>query len=129
MPKIISQTVTINSNPNQVYEALMDSKKHAEFTGDDAEIDAKVGGKFMVWGDYIEGENLELEQDKKIVQKWRATDWPEDYYSTATFELEPEGENTKLTFTQTDVPDDNFESISQGWHDHYWDKLNEYFAK
>ena len=27
---------------------------------------------------YIEGKNLELEKDKKIVQKWRTTEFPDD---------------------------------------------------
>ncbi len=129
MPKTISQTISINASPKEVYEALMNSKKHAEFTGDDAQISPEVRGKFTCYGDYIEGENIELEQDKKIVQKWRSPDWPKNHYSTATFELEPDGDNTKLVFTQVNVPDDKCDSISQGWHDHYWDKLNDYFAK
>ena len=34
--KTVKQTVTFKASPHDVYEALMDSKKHAKFTGDKA---------------------------------------------------------------------------------------------
>ena len=33
MPKTIRQTATFKASPRAVYEALMDSRKHAAFTG------------------------------------------------------------------------------------------------
>jgi len=65
----------------------MDSRKHARFTGGSARISRKVGGKFSVHDGYAEGRNLELIPDMKIVQTWRASDWPEGLYSNVTFEL------------------------------------------
>jgi uncharacterized protein YndB with AHSA1/START domain len=38
MSKIIQQTITFQIPPHEVYEALMDSVKHAAFTGAAAEI-------------------------------------------------------------------------------------------
>src|SRR6266498_3601 len=52
--KTIRQSVTFNVVPHEVFEALMDSKKHAKFTGAPAKISRKIGGKFMAHGDYIE---------------------------------------------------------------------------
>ena len=85
IPKSIHQSVTFSASPHEVYELLMDSKKHAAFSGEAASISRKVGGKIKAYGDYIEGKNLELEADKKIVQLWRASDWPKGQYSTVTF--------------------------------------------
>ncbi|MBM2832567.1 MAG: YndB domain-containing protein, partial [Dehalococcoidia bacterium] len=59
----------------------MDSRKHAKFTGDSATISREIGGKFTAYGDYAEGINLELVPDKKVVQSWRGSDWPEGHYS------------------------------------------------
>jgi uncharacterized protein YndB with AHSA1/START domain len=42
----IRQTATIGATPAEVYDALMDSKKHAAFTGSPARLSAVVGGKF-----------------------------------------------------------------------------------
>ena len=120
MSKTIRQSVTFKATPHQVYEALMDAKKHAEFTGATAKISRQVGGKFTIYGGDIQGENLELEPDKKIVQSWRYSDWPEGAFSRATFALEDLGGKTRLSFTQSGVPDEHYEEIKQGWTDYYW---------
>jgi activator of HSP90 ATPase len=127
--KTIKQSVTIKASPHDVYEALMDSKKHAEFTGGKATISRKVGGKFSAFDGYAKGVNLELVPDKKIVQSWRAEDWPEGHYSQATFAFIKVEDGTKLTFTQTGVPDDQYDSVAQGWKDYYWAPMKEMLEK
>jgi activator of HSP90 ATPase len=107
----------------------MDSEKHAQFTGDDANISREVGGKFAAWSDYIDGVNLELMPDSKIVQTWRAGDWPEGHYSQATFVFEQTDGGTRLTFTQTDVPDEFCDDIYQGWIDYYWTPMKQMLEK
>jgi activator of HSP90 ATPase len=64
--------------------------------------------------------NLEIRRGKKIVQTWRASDWPADHYSTVTFVLKPVKGGTRLTFTQTGVPDNQYAGIKQGWIEYYW---------
>lgn len=128
--KTIRQSVKFKASPHQVYEALMDSKKHTAFTGGKAEISRKVGGSFTAYDGYIEGVNEELVKDKKIVQKWRSDGWPEEHYSTVTFELKKAFRGgTKLSFTQTDVPEDDYESKSDGWFESYWDKMKQFFGE
>lgn len=101
----------------------MDSKKHAEFSESKAVISREVGGKIWAYDGYIDGWNVELVPDKKIVKKWRGSDWPEGWYSTASFELKKVTGGSKLTFVQTEVPEDQFEDISQGWVEDYWEKM------
>jgi activator of HSP90 ATPase len=74
--KTIRQTLSIHTSAREVFEMLMDEKKHALFTGSLAQIDRNVGGKFSTNDGYSTGTNLELFQDNKIVQTWRAGDWP-----------------------------------------------------
>lgn len=123
--KTIKQTLTFNCSAHDIYDALMTSRKHAQFTGAAATISKKVGGKFSVYGDYATGKNLELIVDKKIVQTWRADDWPDGAESIATFEMKKAKNRTKLIFTQTGVPDEQYESIKQGWIDYYWNPMRE----
>jgi activator of HSP90 ATPase len=118
--RIVKQTATFKASPHYVYEALMDSRKHAKFTGGKASISRKIGGKFSVFDGYSEGTNLELIQDNKIVQTWRASDWPEGHYSKTTFSLKEVKGGTRLTFTQTGVPAEQYDDIAQGWRDYYW---------
>jgi activator of HSP90 ATPase len=127
--KTIKQTVEIKADPKVVYDAYMTSKTHSKFTGAPAKISNKVHGKFSVWDGYAEGENLELEPGKKIVQSWRASDWPEGHMSQITIKLAKKGKATKLTFTHTGVPEDFVDDIKQGWIDYYWNPMKELLEK
>lgn len=119
--KNLKQTRTFEASASDLYEMIMDSRKHAKFTGSPAKISAKVGGKFTAYGGSLEGENLELKPNKKIVQAWRSKDWPAGHYSRATFAFAPAGRGkTKLLFTQSGIPEDDFEDIKQGWISYYW---------
>ena len=110
--KTIRQSVTFHVSAHEVYEALMDSRMHSKFTDAESSISREVGGKFYTYDGYIEGTNLELVQDKKIVQSWRASDWPEGHYSKATFLLNEVGKGTRLTFIQSGVPEQQYDDIS-----------------
>ena len=127
--KTIKQSVTFKVTPHEVYEALMDSDKHSLFTGSKAKISREIGGKFTAFDGYSEGTNLELIPDKKIVQTWRASDWPAGHYSRVSFSLKELEGGTRLTFTQTGVPEEQFEDISQGWRDYYWKPMKEMLEK
>jgi activator of HSP90 ATPase len=127
--KTIVQLAVFEVPVRRVYDALMDSKQHSEFTGDKAIIDARIGGSFREYGDYISGTFLKILPGKKIVQKWRASDWLEGVYSTVTIQLQEKNGVTTLQLTQEGVPEASAEEISQGWHDYYWDRLRAYLEK
>jgi len=129
MENHIRQTVTFKASPHEVYEALMDSKKHAAFTGSAAEISREVGGEYMAYDGYITGKNIELVPDKKIVQSWRAVDWDEGYFSRVIFEFTSVPEGTRLDFVHMDVPDGTEDEFTQGWIDNYWEPMEKYFEK
>ena len=127
--KAIKQVVNFDASPHEVFELLMDSKKHAAFTGSKAKISRKINGKIYAYDGYIEGKNLEIVKDRKIVQSWRGSDWDKGIFSKAEFKLERNGKGCKLTFTQTYVPDEAYADIRQGWIEHYWTPMKEYILK
>lgn len=120
--RTIRQSVTFDASPHDVYEMLMDSRKHAGFTGGRATISRKVGGRVDVYDGYVVGENIELVPDKKIVQTWKPEEdcWPPDHFSTVEFVLEPHKGGTRLTFKQTGVPSICGDRFDIGWREHYW---------
>ena len=124
--KTIVQLVVFETPVRQVYDALMDSARHSVFTKDKADIDARVGGHFSTYDGYITGTFQKIVTDKQIVQRWRASDWPEDVFSKVTIDLQEKRGSTTLFFTQEGVPDQFAEAIAQGWHDYYWDRLRDY---
>jgi activator of HSP90 ATPase len=127
--RTIRQTITFHAGAHDIFEMLMDEKKHALFTGSPARIDRYMGGTFSTNDGYSTGTILELVQDAKIVQTWRAEDWPEGHYSKLTITLSAVSSTTKLSFVQTGVPSDQFDEISQGWYDYYWNRLEAFLKK
>ncbi|MFZ4621299.1 MAG: SRPBCC domain-containing protein [Bacteroidota bacterium] len=127
--RMIKQKVAFLASAHDVYEALMDSKKHASFTGGAAKISRKVGGSFSVFDGYAVGKNIELIEDQKIVQAWRASDWEEGVISEVSFILHHTKSGCNLEFTHKGVPSEQFTSIKQGWVDFYWIPMKELLKK
>jgi activator of HSP90 ATPase len=125
--RTIRQRVDFSADPHDLYEALMDSKKHSEFTRSKCVISRKVGGKVRSYDGYIVGENIELVPDEKIVQTWMAEEdcWPAGHISRVTFVLKPIKSGTRLTFTHSGVPVDCGDRFDAGWQEHYWAPLKE----
>jgi len=131
MSNSIEQEVRIKCTPHEIYEAFMDSKIHSKFTEGKVNISREVGGNFSVFEGAINGKNVELIQDKKIVQTWRSEgeNWPKGYYSTITLIFEPTDEGTLIRFTHIDIPEEAVESVKEGWTTYYWDPLKELLEK
>lgn len=127
MADAIHHEMVLKASPKQVYEALMDSKQHGEFTANGAaDISREAGGAFSAHDGQVEGRNVELVPDKRIVQAWRVSDWPEAVYSLVRFEMNPEGGATRLVFDHWGIPDDSREHLEAGWKARYWDPLKKY---
>jgi activator of HSP90 ATPase len=126
----IRQKALIPAPADEVYDALMNAKKHSAFTGSKATCDPVVGGEFTAWDGYISGKNLELEKGKKIVQEWSTTDWP-DHFPPSRLELtfKKTKSGTEISMIHSNIPADQADELAEGWDEFYWRPLKEYFAK
>src|SRR5207248_1656316 len=103
----IHQHVTLPATPARVYAALTDSRQFSAFTGGaKAEIESAAGGAFSCFGGMISGRMIELVPGKRLVQAWRAGNWPEGVYSIVRFELAGDGPATRLVLDQNGHPAD-----------------------
>ena len=129
--RTIRQVVIFRAPPHDVYELLMDERKHAAFTGGTARIGRRVGGSFSIYDGYITGENLELVQDERIVQSWIPAEdcWPEGHVSKVTFTLKPSKGGTKLVLTHEGIPVDCGDRFDVGWREHYWAPMKRALGK
>jgi activator of HSP90 ATPase len=126
----IRQKIIIQALPDKVYDALLDPKKHTEFTGSKATGKAKVDTEFTAWDGYISGRNLELEKGKRIVQEWITTEWPNDFPpSRLEFAFKEVDGKTELTMVHSGIPTEQEEELKRGWIDYYWKPLKTYFEK
>jgi activator of HSP90 ATPase len=125
----LHQEVTFKASPAQVYNALLNSKRFASFSGFPAQISSKEGGSFVMFGNRIFGRNIELIPNSRIVQAWRPTSWNPGVYSVVKFELKKTGSETTVILDHTGFPEGDAESLGGGWRDHYWEPLKKYFEK
>jgi uncharacterized protein YndB with AHSA1/START domain len=126
----IEQTEFLPAKPVQVYDAFVNAKKHAEFTGARATSDPVAGGAFTAWDDYISGKYIELVRARRIVQEWQTAEWPQGYPpSHLEFTFLEKDDGTEVRMVHSQVPKSQVESYRQGWTDYYWKPLKEYFGK
>jgi activator of HSP90 ATPase len=123
----IHQEIDLNASPQKVYEALLDSKQFAEFSGRAAEINRDAGGAFSLFKGHIIGRNLELVPNQRIVQGWRVVTWPEGAWSIARFDLKPNRNGTHVVLDHIGFPEGLHDHLAQGWEENYWSLLKKYF--
>ena len=119
---------TISAPAKDIYTAWLDSAKHTEMTGGEAEISDKIGGKFTAWDGYIKGKNLILEPYSRIVQTWRTTQFTaSEEHSQIEILLEEKNGVTELTLKHYNLPNSG-EHYKKGWELHYFSPMREYFS-
>lgn len=129
MSEPIHHEVVVPASAERVYDALTDAERFSELSGGaPAEIDARPGGAFSLFGGMIEGRFVELEPSRRVVQAWRVGNWPPGLYSLARFELDGEGEETRVVFDHTGFPDAEREHLESGWHKRYWEPLKQHLG-
>jgi activator of HSP90 ATPase len=124
----LHQEILIKASPQRIYEVLLDSKQFAAFTGMREQIDPKAGGAFVMFGGLIEGRNVELIPNQRIVQAWRPTSWDPGVYSIVRFELKAQGSGTVVVLDHTGFPEGKFAGLDSGWHERYWEPLKKFLA-
>ena len=62
---------------------------------------------------------------RKIVQEWYFGDQPEK--SIVTITIAPDRENSTVTVEHTNIPDEEFEGIAEGWREYYFDAISDFF--
>lgn len=115
--KAVGKEYLINAPAEKVWQALVDPKVIAKWGGGPAKMDGKEGSKFSLWGGDIHGKNTKVIERKLLEQDWFSGDWKEA--SKVRFELKAKEQKTRLLLIHENVPQDEFDDISQGWDDYY----------
>lgn len=122
--KSIKQTYIIHAPVEEVWQAFIDPKIIDEWGGGPAKMSEEVEFEFELWGGDVHGKNIEVIPNKKLVQEWFGGKW--DKPSIATFILSFKDNETRIDFTNIDVPDAEFSDIEKGWRDYYLGPIKEY---
>jgi uncharacterized protein YndB with AHSA1/START domain len=125
MPKI-HQELKFKAAPAKIYRALVDAAEHEAFTGAPASIEARPGGAWSAYGGKISGVNVELVEGVRVVQTWRAGNWPEGVHTLVRFELEADGKGSRLVLDHDAISEEMVPHLEGGWTKMYWEPLRKY---
>ncbi|HEY8397231.1 MAG TPA: SRPBCC domain-containing protein [Flavihumibacter sp.] len=114
--------------PEQLYIALTNPATIQLWTGEKAIMSEEPGSEFSLWDDSIVGRNLEFEKGKKIVQEWYFGD-EQDESSIVTIKLHDHKQGTSVELRHTNIPDDAYDDIVEGWNEVYFASLADFYSE
>jgi len=114
--------IYIKTTPEHLWTAITDPEMRRKYTfGAVVTSDWIPGSRYqgVGWGTPIfEGENLEIDPPRRLVQSFRAL-WGEDVKSEGTsrvtWEIEPIGDSCRLTVTHDQLRQDANNQLFGGW--------------
>jgi activator of HSP90 ATPase len=115
----------ISAPPEDVYLALTNPLTIHLWSGEEAVMSEEPGLEFSFWEGSIVGKNLEFEKNKKIVQEWYFGDQSEK--SIVTIKLHPDAKGTSAELRHTNIPDEDYNDIVDGWNDAFFGSLQDFY--
>jgi len=116
--------IYIKTTPERLWEAITDSEKRQKYNfgvGVESDWTNGSGYKGVHPGAGItiaEGENLEVDPPRRLVQSFNAL-WADEVKaegtSRVTWEIEPVGDSCRLTVVHSDLREDGNDQIYGGW--------------
>ncbi len=130
MRSLIAQSIILPAPAEQLYATYLDPAAHAAVTGAPVTVSAEPGAPFLAFGGQISGVTLSVIAPRLIVQSWRSTNFHDsDPDSTLILAFTPEGANGRIDLIHIDVPEQDYEGVSEGWEKYYWEPWRRYLAK
>ena len=128
---ILKVEAIIPASAERIYKDWLSSEGHSNMTGGEADISDQPSARFTAWDGYITGSNLQLEENKRIFQTWRTTEFPsEAEHSKLEVTLEEiDANSTKVVITQSNLPDGDGPKYTDGWKDHYFEPMIAYYSE
>jgi uncharacterized protein YndB with AHSA1/START domain len=125
----LSVSELIPAPPERIYAAWLSSDEHTAITGDKAVVEPFVGGKHSTFDGYAVGQTVELQPGRRIVQTWRAEDFPlGSPDSRVEVTLEETVGGTMVTIFHTEIPSGQGASYRDAWVQYYLEPLKGYFV-
>jgi activator of HSP90 ATPase len=123
--KTFHKTFKINAEPSDIYSALTNPYTIEIWSGYPAVMSEEPGSEFSFWEGDISGRNIEFIKNKKVVQEWYFGDQEEK--SIATVMIRQERDNSLVTVEHTNIPDDDFNDIAEGWREYIIGAIIDFF--
>ncbi len=118
---------SIPAPPDDVYLALTNANTIHLWSGEEAVMSTEPESEFSLWDGSIVGKNLEFDPGKKIVQQWYFGEQQES--SIVTIKLHEDNDGTSVELRHTNIPDQDYNDIVEGWTNAYFGSLLEFYSE
>lgn len=130
MRSIIRQSVALPAAAQRLFEMYLDPAEHAAFTGMPVVIGPESGAEFRAFDGQLTGSILAVAAPRLVVQSWRSVKFrADDPDSTLILLFTPEDDQGRIDLVHLDVPDHDFEGVTEGWPKHYWKPWRAYLER
>lgn len=117
----------IEAEQEEIYRALTNPFTIELWSDSLAVMEEKEGSEFSLWDGDITGKNLKFVENKEIVQEWYFEDNPKE--SIVTIKLHEHKNGTNVELRHTNIPDEAFENINEGWREFYIGAIKRFFEE
>lgn len=117
----------IDAPPDMVYTALTNAATIQLWTGAPAIMEPVEGTEFSLWEDSIVGKNLAFVPGNKIEQEWYFGE--QSAPSIVTILLHEHKNGTSAELRHTNIPDEDFDNITEGWTTDYFGSLIDFYKE
>ena len=127
MRSIIYQSVLLPAPASLLFDMYVDASQHAAFTGHPVTIGEESGCEFRAFDGMLSGTILKAVRPRLIVQSWRSLKFnDQDADSTLILSFEEQGEEGRIDLVHLDVPESDYDGVTEGWEKFYWTPWREY---
>jgi len=122
--KDYKQYITIEAEPEDVYACLTNPFTIELWSDMPAKMEAKEGTEFEMFEGDIAGRILKLEPGKMVVQQWYFGE--QEAPSIVTFKIHPDKGKVSLELRHTNIPDEAYEEMVEGWKKYFLGRIKEF---
>ena len=117
----------LSGKPARVMELLIDPVLIRKWSGGEAVLENKVGGRFEMFDGWVSGEVLKTSKNE-LAYTWKTSDWPEETKPTEVhYLLKADEAGTKVILHHTGFPDEEeMKSHISGWTDFFFDPMEDF---
>jgi activator of HSP90 ATPase len=119
----------VHAPPDEVMELLTDTEFIKDWSGAEALIEKKPGGRFMMFDGWVKGTIIKI-TGNELSYTWKPSEWSAGTQeSEVHYKLESAEHGTEVQVDHTGLPDEEeLENYKEGWEKYFFGPIGEFLA-
>lgn len=127
MSNVLAKKVRFPVSVSELFPIFANAEDQSRATGFRTKGDATAGTEFSACNGAVRGKTLFVEQNRLIVQSWRASSWSRDAEdSILVLRFVSAASGTELYLTQSGILDGDILDTKKIWNTHFWKPIKRF---